>query len=182
MSKRKTDKKNTELKDQKAITDDTTTTSAPPETPVIDDKPAYDEYTIDNVKGIIVALAPGRVVWGSSLGSIKLSTFTGKLSMQVSDKLSDIEYMDVISGLYYGNIIHVDKEIENTAPFNIPLIDPELRARINIFLDEKNLEIFSEKLDKIYSKTFISNCLEVEKYDRSRSKYISALINKLKEL
>ena len=138
------------------------------------------EVTLENVRGTVVELSPREVFFRLESGSFGINRMNGEVAKTVPKDLNDFDSLCVIRGLQTGRLFVGTKErfqepvvVDQTAT----LSEGHITARR--LLDIMDPGEFEFAISKNYSIRVLELCLEIEKREGNRDKFISIINNRL---
>jgi hypothetical protein len=138
------------------------------------------DVTLDNVRGTVVELSPREVFFRLESGSFGINRMNGEVAKTVPKDLNDFDSMCVVRGIRAGRLFIGTKEV-----FQDPVVvdqtaslsEGHITARR--LLDIVDHGEFESAISKNYSIRVLELCLEIEKREGNRTKFISIINNRL---
>jgi hypothetical protein len=141
------------------------------------------EVNLDNIRGTVVELSPREVFWRLESGAFGLNRMTGEIAKAVPKDLGDFDATCVVRGIRSGRVVvglkerTVEPAIPNTAD---SLSDHMVSARR--LLDITEYRELEEAVDRVFSIRTLEACLEIEKTEGKRDKFISIINSRIKQI
>lgn len=136
---------------------------------------------MENIRGKIVGLSPREVMWKPEFGDgISFNRMTGSISARVGNDISEYEAKCVINGLRAGRLIVLEEEIkgEPMKPINASIMSDELVIARRLLDEQEPLEF--EKSIERQPMRIAEACLELEKLEGNRPKFVDIIKNRLR--
>lgn len=138
------------------------------------------EVTLENVRNTVVELSPREVFFRLESGSFGINRMNGEVAKTVPKELNDFDAMCVIRGIRAGRLFVGTKEIHQdpiVVDQTASLSEGHITARR--LLDLTDAGDFESAISKNYSIRVLELCLEIEKRESNRTKFISIINNRL---
>ena len=141
------------------------------------------EVNLSNVRGMIAELSPREVFFRLETGTFGINRIAGEVAKVVPKDLNDFDAMCVVRGFQAGRLFVGSKELSQEPVISdqtSALSDRHVTART--LLDLRDPGDFENAISKGYSIQVIEACLEIEKRESKRSKFISIINNRLSKV
>jgi len=141
------------------------------------------QVSLSNVRGMIAELSPREVFFRLETGAFAINRIAGEVAKTVPKDLNDFDAMCVVRGFHSGRLFVGTKEksqepVESNQTTS--LSGSYVTARR--LLDLRDPIDFETAISKGYSIQVIEACLEIEKRESNRPRFISIMNNRLSKV
>lgn len=139
-----------------------------------------EDLTVKNIRGKIVQLSPREVFFRLESGSFEINRMIGEVAKKVPQTINDFDAGCLLRGIRAGRIFLGSKELTQEPTIinqTEPLSERHVAARR--LLDITDPGEFEVAISRGYGLHVIEACLEIEKREGNRHKFVSIINNRL---